>query len=206
MNGSKAMCSLVSNDFISTKGLCGFISCLRFIPPGKWKVDSNNATLNLRCAEKPGGSSLAPYFEGILGTFSSLAPHQAPASNCCAFFWVPLSSTSTTPLSNPPRPGPRFRLSNPQPNCQGGNNNCWILVKIVHPSPGVSKKKRFLYTYIILYQSIFKKKNIHTHIPTIPSPKKLLKKLDVFLFQLKPWEILGAQASHGTSTKRRDNF
>ena len=39
---------------------------------------------NLRCAWKPGGSwgsSLAPYFEGILDTSSSLAPFQAPASN-----------------------------------------------------------------------------------------------------------------------------
>ena len=34
----------------------------------------------LRCAWKPGGSSLAPYFEGILDTSSSLAPFQAPAS------------------------------------------------------------------------------------------------------------------------------
>ena len=36
---------------------------------------------NLRCAWKPGGSSLAPYFEGILDSSSSLAPFQAPASN-----------------------------------------------------------------------------------------------------------------------------
>ena len=34
----------------------------------------------LRCVWKPGGSSLAPYFEGILDTPSSLAPFQAPAS------------------------------------------------------------------------------------------------------------------------------
>ena len=33
----------------------------------------------LRCAWKPGGSSLAPYFEGILDTSNSLAPFQAPA-------------------------------------------------------------------------------------------------------------------------------
>ena len=33
----------------------------------------------LRCTLKPGGSSLAPYYEGILGTPSSLAPFQAPA-------------------------------------------------------------------------------------------------------------------------------
>ena len=36
----------------------------------------------LRCAWKPGGSSLAPYFEGILDTSSSLALFQAPASVC----------------------------------------------------------------------------------------------------------------------------
>ena len=36
--------------------------------------------LLLRCAWKPGGSSLAPYFEVILDTSSSLAPFQAPAS------------------------------------------------------------------------------------------------------------------------------
>ena len=39
--------------------------------------NSNNQLL--RCAWKPGGSSLAPYDEGTLDTRSSLAPFQAPA-------------------------------------------------------------------------------------------------------------------------------
>ena len=34
-----------------------------------------------RCAWKPGGSSLAPYYEGIFRYPSSLAPFQAPASD-----------------------------------------------------------------------------------------------------------------------------
>ncbi len=41
---------------------------------------SGNFEFLLRCASKPGGSSLAPYYEGILDTPSSLAPFQPPAS------------------------------------------------------------------------------------------------------------------------------
>ena len=36
--------------------------------------------LELRCGQKPEGSSLAPFYKGILDTPSSLAPFKTPAS------------------------------------------------------------------------------------------------------------------------------
>ena len=46
------------------------------------KMKSCEASPNQRrCAWKPGGTSLAPYYEGIFRYPSSLAPFQAPASS-----------------------------------------------------------------------------------------------------------------------------
>ena len=51
-----------------------------------------------RCAWKPGGSSLAPYYEGVFRYPSSLAPFQAPASLKNAFFVILVADKSPASL------------------------------------------------------------------------------------------------------------
>ena len=68
-----------THEWSPKKILCNFIS-LRF--PVLFPQQ------NLRCGLKPGGSSLAPFYKGILDTPSSLAPFKTPAGNTMQLEWT----------------------------------------------------------------------------------------------------------------------